>query len=167
MTPEELLLLAEINGFNADYGARLDAGDFAAWPDFFAPEGLYRIIGRENFDAGRPLCIMQLEGQGMMRDRVYGINNTLFHAPYFQRHVIGMARLLAPPAEDGIAAEASYAVFRTRPASNMAGGGVSEVFNVGRYLDLFRRQPDGRLRLLRRDCVFDSELILNSLIYPI
>ncbi len=167
MTPDELLLQAEINSFNADYAAALDAADFARWPECFEPEGLYRVIGRENYDAGLPLCLMQLEGQGMMRDRVYGISNTLFHAPYFQRHVIGVARLLGDGADGCIAAEASYAVFRTRPGSNMAGGGVSEVFNVGRYSDQFRRQGDGRLLLVRRDCVFDSEMILNSLIYPI
>jgi len=51
-------------------------------------------------------------------------------------------------------------VFRTRP------GGVSEVFNVGRYIDRFTTTPDGP-KLAARICVFDSEMILNSLIYPL
>lgn len=165
MTLEELLLRSEIDRFNADYAALLDTGDFTRWPDCFAADGLYRVIGRENHEAGLPLCIMQLEGHGMMRDRVYGISNTLFHAPYYQRHVIGTARLLGTETGE-VLAEASYAVFRTRPGAGMAGG-VSEVFNVGRYIDRFRCQEDGRLLLSRRDCVFDSEMILNSLIYPI
>ncbi|WP_428248627.1 aromatic-ring-hydroxylating dioxygenase subunit beta [Ferrovibrio sp.] len=170
MTLEELLLRSEIDRFNADYAALLDSADYTRWPYFFTADGLYRVIGRENHEAGLPLCIMQLEGHGMMRDRVYGVSNTLFHAPYYQRHVIGAARLLGLDPQDEapgvVLAEANYAVFRTRPGAGMTGG-VSEVFNVGRYIDRFQRQPDGSLLLKRRDCVFDSEMILNSLIYPI
>src|SRR3546814_972133 len=41
-----------------------------------------RIVSREYYDQGLPLSIMALEGQGMLKDRVYGITQTLFHAPY-------------------------------------------------------------------------------------
>jgi len=148
-----------IDRFNAQYAACLDAGDFRNWPDFFLPDAVYRIQARENFDAGLPLCILALEGHGMLRDRIYGIQNTLFHAPYYQRHVIGTA-LLRQTDGDEMEAEANYAVFRTRP------GGSSEVFNVGRYLDRITFTADGP-KLAARTCVFDSELIPNSLIYPI
>ncbi len=57
-------------------------------------------------------------------------------------------------------AEANYAVFRTKP------GGVSEVYNVGRYIDELT-QKDGSLKFRSRLCVYDSEMILNSLIYPV
>ena len=50
-------------------------------------------------------------------------------------------------------------MFRTRP------GGVSEVYNVGRYIDELI-QKDGSLKFRSRLCVYDSEMILNSLIYP-
>ena len=59
-----------------------------------------------------------------------------------------------------IESEASYAVFRTRQNE------VSEVFNVGRYIDVVRRTADG-LRFASRICVFDSEMIPTSIIYPI
>ncbi|HEX6959915.1 MAG TPA: aromatic-ring-hydroxylating dioxygenase subunit beta [Ferrovibrio sp.] len=148
-----------VDQFNAAYGDCLDRGDYDAWIAMFAEDCLYKVVPRENFDAGLPLATMALEGQGMLKDRVYGITNTLFHGPYYQRHVIGAARVLA---DDGatIEAGANYAVFRTKP------GSVSEVYNVGRYLDVFVRQA-GELKLKQRLCVFDSELILNSLIYPI
>jgi salicylate 5-hydroxylase small subunit len=51
-------------------------------------------------------------------------------------------------------------VFRTKP------GAISEVYNVGRYVDAFVRTADG-LRLSSRLCIYDSELVLNSLIYPV
>jgi salicylate 5-hydroxylase small subunit len=40
------------------------------------------------------------------------------------------------------------------------------VFNAGRYIDRLVR-ADGRLLFASRLCVFDSELIPNSIIYPI
>lgn len=148
-----------VDQFNAAYGDILDRGDYAAWVDLFTEDCLYKVIPRENFDAGLPLATMALESQGMLKDRAYGITNTLFHAPYYQRHVIGVAQVLTDNGVE-IKATANYAVFRTKP------GSVSEVYNVGRYLDVFLRMPDG-LKLKERLCVFDSELILNSLIYPI
>ena len=44
--------------------------------------------------------------------------------------------------------------------------GLSTVFNVGRYLDRVVRTPDG-LRFAERVAVYDSEMIPNSIIYPI
>jgi salicylate 5-hydroxylase small subunit len=43
---------------------------------------------------------------------------------------------------------------------------VSEVYNVGRYIDAFVQGEDG-LKLKSRTCVYDSEMVLNSLIYPV
>jgi salicylate 5-hydroxylase small subunit len=59
-----------------------------------------------------------------------------------------------------MACEAHYAVFRTKL------DGPSTVFNVGRYLDTVVRTPQG-LKLAQRVCVFDSEMVPNSIIYPI
>jgi len=148
-----------VDQFNAAYGDGLDRGDYESWITMFTEDCLYKVVPRENFDAGLPLCTMALEGRGMLKDRVYGISNTLFHAPYYQRHVIGVAQILS---DDGqtIRATANYAVFRTKP------GSVSEIYNVGRYIDRLV-YADGGLLLQERLCVFDSELILNSLIYPI
>ena len=156
---QRLLLQLEIDQLNAAYGAALDERRFDAWPEFFLPDGRYKLQARENFDRGLPLALMALESQGMMKDRVYGITQTIYHGPYYTRHVIGSAQVLAD--EGGvIRAQANYAVFRTKP------GDVSEVYNVGRYLDEIARTPAG-LMLASRTCVYDSEMVLNSLIYPI
>jgi salicylate 5-hydroxylase small subunit len=156
---EKLLLQLEVDQFNAAYAAVLDERRFDAWPGFFLPEGRYTVQARENFDRGLPLALIALEGQGMMKDRVYGITQTIFHGPYYTRHVLSPAQLLGQ--EGGrIRAQAHYAVFRTRP------GDASEVYNVGRYIDEIERTPAG-LKLASRRCVYDSEMVLNSLIYPI
>ena len=153
-------LHAEINRLNADYAAALDEKRFDDWPEFFTEDGRYQVQARENFDRKLPLSLMALESKGMMKDRVYGITQTIYHGPNYTRHVVGPARVLGE-ADGVIRAEASYAVFRTKP------GQVSEVYNVGRYIDDIVRSNNAGLRFASRRCVYDSEMILNSLIYPI
>ncbi|SAL48911.1 aromatic-ring-hydroxylating dioxygenase subunit beta [Caballeronia udeis] len=72
---------------------------------------------------------------------------------------MSVPRILKVEAET-IRSEANYAVFRTKPDE------LSTVFNVGRYLDTIRRTDEG-LKFESRVCVFDGEMIPNSLIYPI
>jgi salicylate 5-hydroxylase small subunit len=157
---ELLLLQLEVDQLNAAYAAALDEKRFEAWPEFFLPEARYTVQARENFDRGLPLALIALESQGMMKDRVYGITQTIFHAPYYTRHVVSPAQVLAREEGGRIRAQAHYAVFRTKP------GDASEVYNVGRYIDEIERTPAG-LKFASRLCVYDSEMVLNSLIYPI
>lgn len=154
-----LLLRSEIDAFNALYGAILDERRFDEWPELFLEDGSYIVQGRENFDRGLPLALISLESRGMMKDRVYGITQTIYHGPYYTRHVIGPVQVLKAEGKR-IEAQANYAVFRTRP------GDASEVYNVGRYVDVFARD-NGSLRLASRRCIYDSEMVLNSLIYPV
>jgi len=156
---ERWMLQLEVDQLNAAYAAALDERRFDDWPGFFLEEGRYTVQARENFDRGLPLALIDLESQGMMKDRVYGITQTIYHGPYYTRHVVSPARVLGEEA-GRIRAQAHYAVFRTRP------GDASEVYNVGRYIDEMVRTPDG-LRFSSRTCVYDSEMVLNSLIYPI
>ena len=156
---ERLVLQLEVDQLNAAYAAALDERRFDDWPAFFLEDGRYKVQARENFDRGLPLALIDLESRGMMKDRVYGVTQTIYHGPYYTRHVVSPARVLGE--EDGrIRAQANYAVFRTKP------GDASQVYNVGRYIDEIVRTPGG-LQLASRTCVYDSEMVLNSLIYPI
>jgi len=154
-----LMLQLEIDQLNAAYAAALDEKRFTDWPEFFLEEGQYKVQARENFDRGLPLALMALESRGMMKDRVYGVTQTIYHGPYYTRHVVSPAMVLSQEA-GVVRAQANYAVFRTRP------GDASEVYNVGRYIDEIERTPAG-LRFRSRLCVYDSEMVLNSLIYPV
>src|SRR6476661_243295 len=141
------------------YASALDARQYDRWPEFFIDDCTYRLQPRENFDRGLPLATMAFESKGMLKDRVYGITQTLAHDPYYQRHVVGTPIIQR---YDGatIESEANCAVFRTLQNE------LSEVFNVGRYVDIVHRRPAG-LRFASRICVFDSEMIPTSIIYPI
>jgi salicylate 5-hydroxylase small subunit len=156
---DELLLRLEVDELNAAYAAALDERRFDDWPGFFLEDARYTVQARENFDRGLPLALIALESRGMMKDRVYGITQTIYHGPYYTRHVLSPAQVLAVEGER-IRAQTHYAVFRTKP------GDASEVYNVGRTIDEIVRTPEG-LRFASRLCVYDSEMVLNSLIYPI
>lgn len=150
---------SQVLALYADYAAALDNNEWEKWPDFFTEACVYKLQPRENYDGGFPLATLSFESRGMLKDRIYGATETIFHDPYYQRHVVGIPRILKADVER-IDAEASYAVFRTKP------DGQSTVYNVGRYIDVIRRTGAG-LKFESRLCVFDSEMIPNSIIYPI
>jgi len=143
----------------ADYAIAVDSGDWNLWPDFFTEKCVYKLQSRENFERGFPLATLLFTSKGMLKDRVYGITETLYHDPYYQRHVVGAP--VVRKLEDGkIHCEANYAVFRTKYDKE------STVFNVGRYVDTIVSTPEG-LKFVERLCIYDSEMIPNSIIYPI
>jgi salicylate 5-hydroxylase small subunit len=148
-----------IEDLYASYAATLDDGRFEEWPEFFTDPCTYRIVPRENYDRNLPLATLSFESKGMLRDRVYGITQTLFHEPYYQRHLIS-GFVIATDADHVYTVRANYLVVRTKA------GSLSEVYSAGRYADVVVREG-GRLLFREKLCIFDSELIPNSLIYPL
>jgi salicylate 5-hydroxylase small subunit len=149
----------ELSQLYANYASALSSGDWDLWPDFFTEDCTYRLQPRENFDRGFPLATLSFESKGMLKDRVYGIRETLFHDPYYQRHVVG-APVVRKADADRFECEANYAVFRTKLSE------LSSVFNVGRYIDVIVRTEAG-LKFSSRLVIYDSEMIPNSIIYPL
>ena len=143
----------------ADYATAVDSGQFDSWPEFFTEQCVYKLQPRENHERGFPLATLFLTSKGMLKDRVYGITETLYHDPYYQRHVVG-APIVRKVEEGRIYSEANYAVFRTKYDKE------STVFNVVRYLDIIVQTTEG-FKFAERVCVYDSEMIPNSIIYPI
>jgi len=143
----------------ADYASAVDSGRWDLWPEFFTEKCVYKLLPRENYDRGFPLATLSLTSKGILKDRVYGISETLFHDPYYQRHVVG-APVVRKVEQGRIFSEANYAVFRTKLDKE------STVFNVGRYLDIIVQTPEG-FKFEERLCIYDSEMIPNSIIYPV
>lgn len=156
---EDLQAYLALAQLNADYATAVDASDWDRWVDFFIEDCEYKVQPRENHERGFPLSTLALLSRGMLKDRVYGIRETLFHDPYYQRHVVGLPRIRRREG-DLIEAEANYAVFRTKLSQE------TTVFNVGRYIDRVRITPQGP-KFESRLCIYDTEMIPNSLIYPI
>jgi salicylate 5-hydroxylase small subunit len=151
--------LLEISQLNAKYASVVDQSLWNDWIDLFVEDCVYKIQPRENFERGFPLATLSLLSKGMLKDRAYGISETLFHDPYYQRHVIGLP-LIHEIKDQIIYCESNYAVFRTKLSQE------TTVYNVGRYIDELLITDHG-LKIKSRLCIYDSEMIPNSLIYPI
>jgi salicylate 5-hydroxylase small subunit len=148
-----------IQALYATYAAALDENRLETWPDFFVEDGEYKLQSRENFDGGFRLATIWCEGHGMMKDRIYSILKTLYYERYFQHHVVSAPRIVG--VEGGVFhTEANYVVHRTKR------GQFPQLLNLGRYVDTIVK-VGGEMKLQNRLCVFDNELIPNSLIYPI
>jgi len=143
----------------ADYAACLNEERFEDWPDFFVEKCLYKIVPRENFQRDLPLATMLCESRGYLLDRVQSIRKTHVFAPRVVRRLVSGIR----PAGwqgDELECRADYAAFETLTDE------FTRVFNVGRYLDRIVVE-EGRLKFKEKVCVFDSNLVPNSLIYPL
>lgn len=152
-------LFFQLQALYTDYALAVDSGHWDAWPEFFTDECEYKLQPRENHERGFPLSTLSFESKGMLMDRAYAIRETLFHDPYYQRHVVGTP--VVREVRDGVIhSQANYAVFRTKYNKD------STVFNVGRYIDEVVSTPKG-LKFAKRWCIYDSEMIPNSIIYPI
>ena len=152
-------LRARLADLYAAYDDALGEGDYERWPDIFTEACVYKIIPRENYDAGLPLALMQAESRGMLADRVAAIRKTTLYAPRLVRRLVSSIVLRAID-NDGMRLSASFALFQTMLNE------PSQVFLCGRFYD--RVVDDaGVLRFAERLCVTDSTLVPTSLIFPV
>ncbi len=141
------------------YAQILDSNDLSTWPDLFTAQCNYLLQSRENFDAALPLGVMHLSSQAMLRDRVYAVAHTLYHEPYYQRHVCG-APTLSSTTQGMVHSESSYIVIRTQRDS------MPQILSTGRYVDQIVHH-EGAWLFQSRSVIFDNDLIPNSIIKPI
>ena len=151
-------LRAALRDFHDDYISCLDSGELERWPDFFVEDCRYRVLSRENHDAGLPLSLIYCDGRDMLLDRVTALRETTVFEPRSLRHFVSAVRVhgVAGPL---IRAEANFMIVESLsdrdPVVNMA----------GRYLDTFVETAEGLL-LKDRWCVHDNYRIRTSLIIP-
>lgn len=158
-------LRLEIEEFHTEYCAVLDSGALDNWVDFFAEDALYRITSRENADAGLRVGLVYAEGRGMIRDRAFAILHTQMFAPRYMQHFTSNVRVIAVEGAGGgegslIKAQSNYLLLQTLV------DGPTTLHQSGRYYDTFVRQG-GRLLIHERQCVYDTVLIANDLVYPV
>ena len=159
MTGAADALAARIGRLNTAYAHAIDDDRLEDWPGFFAADGLYRIVTRENHEAALPLAIVHCQGAAMMRDRVRAMRTANIFEPHSYCHTLGAAELLG--SEDGVhAARTNFIVVRTMHSGTMS------VFACGRYLDRIVER-DGGLKFAERVAVCDSRTIDTLLVVPL
>jgi 3-phenylpropionate/cinnamic acid dioxygenase small subunit len=139
---------------NADYAAAIDTPDLPAWVELFTEDGLYLAQPRENADRGLPLATIRCEGKGMLRDRVLAIQKTMVFTPRYVRHIISAPRV------ERMKSVSNFVVFQTLHMQ------PTQILATGEYRDEWVEE-NAQLKLKVRRAVFDTELVPNSLIYPL
>ncbi|MFW6093990.1 MAG: aromatic-ring-hydroxylating dioxygenase subunit beta [Pseudomonadota bacterium] len=151
----------EIEDLYAEYVRLLDDGPLEQWPELFVEACLYLVVPRENHDAGLPLAIMRCESRGMLRDRVRAVQETIMHEPRYLRHHVTQIRSRPGPDESAFEVTAHFSVIEVLQDA------LPRVLSVGRYLDRLTRDDDGALRFVTKQVVYDSEMVPNTIVYPL
>jgi 3-phenylpropionate/cinnamic acid dioxygenase small subunit len=147
-----------LRDFYDEYYTALDDVRLDEWPALFTEDCVYRIIPRENYEAGYTLSTIYAESRGMLVDRVMGMTRTQMYAPRYYRRFPGPLRIVSRNG-DSVRTRHNLLVVQTLIDKK------SEIVLSAVCHDVL--VPDGeRNRLRERIVVFDSEMIPNSLIYP-
>ena len=147
-----------LRDFYDDYYSVLDDVRLEEWPGFFTEECLYRVVPRENFEAGYTLSTIWAESRGMLIDRVMGLTRTQLYAPRYYRRFPGPLRIVS---RDGDSVHVRHNLLVVQTLIDKQ----TEIVLSAVCHDVLV-PDDGRPRLRERIVVFDSEMIPNSLIYP-
>jgi salicylate 5-hydroxylase small subunit len=147
-----------LRDFYDDYYVTLDDVRLDDWPASFTEDCIYRVIPRENYEAGYTLSTIYAESRGMLIDRVMGVTRTQMYAPRYYRRFPGPLRIVS---RDGDSVRTRHNLLVVQTLIDRK----SEIVLSAVCHDVLV-PDDGRNRLRERIVVFDSEMIPNSLIYP-
>lgn len=141
-----------------EYAYLIDEDRLEDWVECFTDDCLYRIVPRENLDAGLPAALLLCEGKDMLRDRVAYLRKAALFNIHRDRHILGHVRI----EEDGadLRATTGFAVYQSSQE------GVSALFCVGYYLDRITSR-DGRLLFREKTVVLETATIPTLLSTPL
>jgi 3-phenylpropionate/cinnamic acid dioxygenase small subunit len=141
------------------YAECLDGGRLQQWPEFFLDACVYRITTPHRLRLGPEEDFVSLRSAASLRDHIVAIGQSEDYEPHAQRHTISNFRIQAA-SEGELRVQANFQVLRTFPER------PTELFASGCYQDRIA-VSNGRLNFREKICVFDSEVLPGSLIYPI
>ena len=142
-----------------DYAQCLDEGRLEEWPEFFSEQGVYKVIGRENVEQGRPLATMFCDSRAMMKDRVTAIRKALFYSPRYLRHLTSNLKIVGQEG-DAWLAQANYVVLQTLQDE------ATKVFIAGKYMDKIVFE-NGGYKFREKIVVYDTLQIPGMIVIPI
>ena len=149
----------DIHAFYDAYYAVLDKDRLEEWPEFFVEDCLYRIIPRENYEAGQRQCLMQGDSKGMLIDRVRAIRTTQVYAPRYCRRFYSGLRVV-DSAGNELKTEQNLLVVHTLVSQ------FSKILGCAECHDRLILTDSGQLKFVERTIVLDTEMVDNTIIYP-
>lgn len=141
----------------AEYGARLDAGEYAEWLGLFAPECRYSVIPRENYERGLPAGLIYCDSRAMLEDRIMALREANKYNIHTDRHLIGLPRFVTT---DDLSVEAPFGVYQTDQE------GATRLFATGLYRDRLEFSRNG-LRICDKLVLLDTFAVPTLLASPL
>lgn len=124
----EPALRKRLDDLQTDYAHAIDDDRLEAWPGFFREACVYKIVTRENHQAGMPMGILYCNSRGMLSDRVLALRTANIYEPHTYCHLLSRSRY-----EDAgggcVAGRTNFQVIRTMEDGEMS------LFAAGKYLD--------------------------------
>lgn len=159
MAPYDALIY-RVERRTADYIGCIDDDALEQWPEFFTPDGLYRIVSRENYTRGLPASFVYCRGQGMMHDRIAALRRANIYEPHVYRHMVSGTRCLGEDPQGGWRCRTNFQVIRTMHSGEMC------LFVVGFFEDVLVEQA-GVLLFREKTVVCDTSRIDTLLVIPL
>lgn len=157
--PIDLSLQKQVEDFYYDYASTIADNQIEKWPDYFEEACFYQVIPRANYERGLPVAPLFCESRGSLIDRVTAIRSTLVYAPRSITHQVTNIRVTK--GQDGILQGRSVVtVYQTMVE------GETRLLLVARTIDAMRATGK-TLKFVRRDVIYDTELLASALIYPV
>jgi len=150
-------LQRDVERLHARYAHALDTDQLEQWPNFFTPDGRYRIATAENEARGLPIPVLYCEGQPMLRDRIASLRHANIYEPQRYRHMLS-AVLLEEQTPASVKSIANFLVVRIME------NGESALFASGRYVD---RIALPEMRYEERVVICDSRRFDTLLAIPL
>jgi salicylate 5-hydroxylase small subunit len=149
-----------LHAFYDTYFEALDENRLEEWPEFFVEDCLYRLIPRENYEAGQGTCIMQGDSKGMLIDRVQAIRSTQVFAPRYCRRFYSGLRLVNRAGPE-LEVRQNFLAIHTLISH------PSKILACAVSHDRLILTDGGDLKLVERTVILDTEMIDNTIIYPL
>ena len=143
----------------ADYVHLIDEDRLEEWVDLFTDDCTYKILSRENVDAGYPLELMSCHNKGMLRDRVVSLREANLYNLHTDKHVLSVVRV--HDVTDGVwSVQANFSVYQSTL------DGETDLFAVGTYRDKVVFE-DGHPLFAEKLVVNDTFAVARMLSTPI
>lgn len=142
------------------YAHAIDEDELERWPGFFMTDCRYRVIPRENHARGLPACLIDCNGQAMLKDRVASLRSANIYNIHFDRHLLSPPLVEAGSEPDTATARTQFLVLQSDQS------GVSKLFATGVYLDVIDLGT-GTALFRERTVILDTYGVLELLATPI
>lgn len=150
-------LLREVEALYFDYASMVDE-EILLWPDLFAETATYRAMSRSMGKKNLPQLAIVCEGRREIVELAMAIRETTAYLDRVMRHTTTQIRISYRD-DQVLKTMATFAIYETTESA-------SRLFAVGQYQDTIVR-IDGYLCFREKRCIYDGNLALNPIIYPL